>query len=341
MNTAADTFKGFGFATLPDVKATSDTLFFTGSTTKAFVAATLGQMIDSGNYSALANGWATPISSVIRDDFVLEDPWSTNHVTLDDAVSHRTGMPRHDLSWARRGESGHILSTGEVVRNLRNLKPSAEPRSTWQYCNLMYVTLGHVIETLTGKWLGEAIRDVVWGPLGMNATFGDTKDAQAAPNHLASGYRWDDDEEKYKELPFDSTRESGGAGLVISNVADYAKWVKCLLHEEEPFSKAFHQDIRTPRMLSPPQKRSGPGQVTYGLAWHQKVAHGTVVYYHGGAELAYGAQVYWLPEHKYGVVTFANAVPQASNSAEEVVVWRLIEDKLRVPEQARFNISGP
>lgn len=333
--------KGFGFATFPDVKATPETLFLAGSTTKAFVAATLAQMIDSANYSALSNGWSTPISSIIRNDFVLQDAWSTSHITLEDAVSHRTGMPRHDLASVSTGKNGQVWSAGEAVRNLRNLKPSTQLRTTWQYCNLMFVTLGHVIETLTGQWLGDTIRDIIWEPLGMNASFGDTKHAQAAPEHLATGYIWDHDRKKYKELPSESMREHGGAGLVISNVVDYAKWVKCLLHKTGPFSESVHQDIRRPRMLAPPQKRTGPGQTNYGLAWHEKVAHGAVVLYHGGAEMAYGAQVYWLPEHKYGVIALANTVPEFSTAAEEVIVWRLIEDKLQVPEQDRFNISGP
>lgn len=61
------------------------------------------------------------------------------------------------------------------------------------------------------------------GPLGMTASFGDTKDALHAPEHLAAGYYWDEKEDAYKEVPLDSTRESSGARLVISNVIDYAR----------------------------------------------------------------------------------------------------------------------
>ena len=106
-------------------------------------------MIDSKNFTVLSHGWSTPVSTIIRNDFFLYDDWSTSHVTLDDAVSYRTGYPRHDLSNAS-GER----TAAKVVRNLRNLKASTEPRTTWQYCNLMYVTLGYVIEVLIGKWLG-------------------------------------------------------------------------------------------------------------------------------------------------------------------------------------------
>ena len=34
----------------------------------------------------------------MRDDFVRPDEYTTFHATIEDALSHRTGMPRHDLS---------------------------------------------------------------------------------------------------------------------------------------------------------------------------------------------------------------------------------------------------
>ncbi len=292
--------------------------------------------MESQNYTALASGWATPISSVIRDDFVLQDPWMTSNINLEDAVSHRTGYPRHDLSWFRH--EGTKNPTISAVRSLRYLKPSAPPRTKYQYCNLMFVTLGHVIETLTQKWLGDVMQEMVWEPLGMTATFGDIEDAMAASKHLAAGYYWDFEKKMYSKLPSGNARDSGGAGLVISTVADYTKWLRCLLHETQPFSDKTHQDIRTTRMLTSTRDRFADGDLVYGLAWEKKTYHGEVVYKHSGTTPGYSTQVYWLPKPKYGVVVMANS--GAANAAEDEVVWRLIEDKLEVPEGLRYNISS-
>lgn len=64
-------------------------------------------MIASGNYTvpslpgtSTPLDWTTPISQIIPDDFVLSDAWATEHLTLEDALSHRTGLPRHDKSSA-------------------------------------------------------------------------------------------------------------------------------------------------------------------------------------------------------------------------------------------------
>ncbi|KAJ6787032.1 hypothetical protein PWT90_05671 [Aphanocladium album] len=331
--------EGYGYATLPDVRATADTLWYGASTTKAQVAALLSHLIHSGNHSKLDNGWATPLSSIIRDDFVLQDEWATAHVTLDDAVSHRSGLGRHDLAM-HRVRDGRPVSPGDSVRNLRNLAMTAEPRVRWSYCNFMYITLGHVLQTVTGVWLGEALQIHLWEPLGMTSTFFDTDDALNAPNHFAGGYAWNDKAGNYTTVPYMVVADASAAGAVISNVKDYAKWVKCLLDKSAPFSKETHADIRKPRMLiSSDTDENRMDVMTYGLGWMRNNIHGQTVFQHSGGMHAYGAEVFWLPEINYGIVAFGNTA-SSSNSAELDVVYRLIEDKLNIPAKQRIDIRA-
>ena len=113
--------------------------------------------------------WTTPISKLIRNDFVLEDEYATNHLTIEDALSHRSSMPGHDLSY----ESTHFDRKATVkdnVQSMRFLPLTAEPLTKFQYCNLMCMAASHVIETLTGEWLGDVIARLIWKPLGMTAT---------------------------------------------------------------------------------------------------------------------------------------------------------------------------
>ncbi|OAQ90495.1 penicillin-binding protein [Purpureocillium lilacinum] len=326
--------EGYGYATLPDTRATPETLWYGASTTKAFTAATLAHLIDSKQHPSLTAGWQTPISSVLRDDFILQDEWATNHITLEDAVSHRTGMPRHDMSSIRIID-GRSAVPRDIVRSLRHLPTTAEPRVKFQYCNLMFVTLSHVIETLTGKWLGDAIKETIWGPLGMNGTRFSLEDALHAPYHLARGYRWDEDNETYHEVDHMPVTEVSGAGAIFSNVLDYAKWVKSLIHASGPLSEAVHKEIRTPRMISS-MPANGLDVQAYALAWERFVYKGHVVYTHGGGMHAFGAGVYWLPEVKFGVVAFGNTA-LTSNAAEEELIFKLIDDKLGIPDEDRID----
>ncbi|KAK2593421.1 hypothetical protein QQS21_008872 [Conoideocrella luteorostrata] len=330
--------EGYGFATLPDKPATPETIWYGASTTKAYVAAALASIIDGQNYSQLSQGWSTPISSLIRDDFVLQNEWSTAHVTLEDAASHRTGIGSLDMA-ALKEENGVQETPKVIVRKLRHLPLFGEPRTKWVYSNAMYITLGHVLETLTGKWLGNVLKDIIWSPLGMKSTYFDLEDAVNAPEHLASGYEWDPHQNNYTEVPYIGVTQAGGSGAIFSNVLDYAKWVQSLLHETGPLSKAVHKDIKTPRMIADPLPSGGFDAVLYGLGWERTFLYNQLVYKHSGGMHAYGAYVYWLPQLQYGVVAFGNTAV-TSNHVQNILITKLIADKLGIPQKERFDFEA-
>src|ERR1700710_1072032 len=107
--------------------------------------------------------WNTPISNLIRDDFVLENAYATTHTTIEDALSHRSGMPAHDFSHGNTYD-GHKGTPRDVVRSLRYLPLTAEPRTRYQYCNMMFAVAAYIIETLEGMWLGDVLWDRIWKP---------------------------------------------------------------------------------------------------------------------------------------------------------------------------------
>jgi len=96
-------------------------MFAIGSNSKLFAALALGTLLDKSNSSLQ---WTTKIADLLEDDWKLEDPIAQKHANLLDILSHRTGLPGHDLGW-RRGETA-----AEAVRALRFLRPSTEFRET-------------------------------------------------------------------------------------------------------------------------------------------------------------------------------------------------------------------
>ncbi|KAM4057712.1 reverse transcriptase (RNA-dependent DNA polymerase) [Hirsutella rhossiliensis] len=155
---------------------------------------------------------------------------------------------------------------------------------------------------------------------------------------LALSYAWREKDQRYKELPYLDVEHMSGAGGIISNVIDYAQWLKCLIHEAKPFSKAVHKDIRTPRFIHDARPALGIDVDLYGLAWQRTTIHGQVVYWHYGSTITFGALVYWLPEVKFGIVALANGA-ETSNQAELILVRRLLDDKLRIPLKDRLNVN--
>lgn len=96
---------------------------------------------------------------------MLQDDHATTHTTIEDALSHRSGLPRHEPAWGVPGETA-----SSVVKRLRYLPMTAEPRTTFQYCNLMYGVVTDLLETMTGLKLETILREKFWDPLGMAST---------------------------------------------------------------------------------------------------------------------------------------------------------------------------
>ena len=91
-----------------------------GSNSKLFAALALGSIVESSNSTIT---WNTKVADILPE-WVLQDPVATKYATLLDILSHRTGLPRHDISY-RPAES-----KSDLIKSLRYLRPSAEFRAT-------------------------------------------------------------------------------------------------------------------------------------------------------------------------------------------------------------------
>ncbi|HUU36921.1 MAG TPA: serine hydrolase domain-containing protein, partial [Candidatus Desulfaltia sp.] len=119
--------KGYGFKDLENkVPITTDTLLAIGSASKAFTVFALGTLVDEGKLD-----WDKPLRNYIPW-FRLYDSFASERLTPRDTVTHRSGLPRHDLLWY----NNTAVSREDLVRRLAYLKPSADLREVWQYNNL-------------------------------------------------------------------------------------------------------------------------------------------------------------------------------------------------------------
>lgn len=148
-------------------KMTTDSLFCTCSTTKAFTATALSRVIDEDQKAGGSLDWRTPIASLLGDDFALADHYSTHNTTLEDALSHRSGLPGHICAMMFASTKETLR---QVVRKLRYLPLAYAPRTSFDYCNHMYMVVSHVLERITGEDLGSLLNRLFWKPLGMNDT---------------------------------------------------------------------------------------------------------------------------------------------------------------------------
>ncbi|KAJ5719356.1 beta-lactamase/transpeptidase-like protein [Penicillium malachiteum] len=327
--------EGYGLAILPSTPVTPSTLFYGGSTTKAFTAAMLAKLTEDPTSKIR---WDTPISQLLPGDFALLDKSTGDQITVEDALSHRTGLPGHDHASTR-------TSVQENVRQLAHLPLTAKLRTRYQYNNLMYLAASHVIETVTGEWLGDCLARSFWQPLGMNGTYFSLDDAKAAPEPLARGYYYSghagDENRVYREVDWMPLEEVSGAGSIITNVLDYAKWIHTLLRPRTFVEKGIFQSPETfhqlwePRTLIPAEAPfTGPR--AYALGWKTECYMGIQIYEHTGAMNAFGAQLLIVPELEFGVAILGNS-PKTSNCAAQLLAFHLLDERLGIPKHQRFD----
>ena len=274
----------------------------------------------------------------MREDFVLADEYSSIHATIEDALSHRTGMPRHDLSYG-----GGSVTVRDVVRNLRQLPTTAEIRTRFQYCNMMYIAISHFIETWTGMWLGDFLRTRIYEPLSMYSTFFSLSDAKKAAASggpsLATPYYWTNKSKTYHSIPWLDAPQESGCGATISNVLDYAKWLRCMMTMSAPLSLAGHRALLSPRIISDPfvEEPTGfRGSSTYALGWEVSNYRGEVVNWHTGGLPGFSTIMMYFPRLQWGVTMMANG---GQGAAIQVLVFQLIDNMLRVPEQEKIDLA--
>ena len=71
---------------------TADSLFDIASSSKILTAISVALLVEDAKHPSVT--FDTPVAQLLPDDFVLSDAEYTKSVTIDDMLSHRTGLPR-------------------------------------------------------------------------------------------------------------------------------------------------------------------------------------------------------------------------------------------------------
>ncbi len=295
--------KGFGFRDVDkNMPVSENTLFAIGSATKAFTTLVMGQLKDEGKLD-----FDKPVTTYIPE-FRLFDQSATERLTPRDLVTHRSGLPRHDLLWY-----GNAPRTREdMVHRLAYLPNNKDLREAWQYNNLMFLTAGYMEERLTGKTWEENIRERILMPLNMKRSTLSVGDSQKDAD-FALGYREDSDTDKVERMDFRDITTMGPAGSINSSVVEMANWVKLNLSDGKFDGKRLIKDS-TLKELHTPQMAMGDGSpetpevvpVGYAMGWFVDVYRGHRRIHHGGNIDGFSAMVAMFPQDDVGFVILTN-----------------------------------
>ncbi len=147
--------KGYGVRELgkPDPVDTQ-TLFACASTTKAMTAACMGMLVDEGKVK-----WDDPVVNYLPE-LQLYDPAATREIKIRDLFIHDTGVGNADYFWIYMDPS-----SDDILKKLKDVKPSYSIRSSFIYQNIFYLAAGKVIEKVSGKPWDQFIRERIFTPL--------------------------------------------------------------------------------------------------------------------------------------------------------------------------------
>ena len=292
--------EGFGLRNVADsLPVTERTLFAIGSSTKAFTTTVLGLLAEEGTIS-----WDSTVRGYLPT-FKLHDPFITEHMTVRDLVTHRSGLPRHDMMWY-----GASLSRKELFDRLQHLEFSEAFRTAFQYQNLMFMTAGYLAGTVAGATWEELVQQRILDPLGMtNTNFSVDLSQQSDDYALAYG----EENDTLTRMDFRNIDAMGPAGSINSDLVDMAKWVRVQLGapigEGEPLvSRATLNEMHSP--VTPIDRAGGRYHerllTSYGLGWFIEAYRGHFRVFHGGNIDGFSALVSLLPNDGLGMVVLVN-----------------------------------
>jgi len=294
--------QGFGYRDYERQKPVDkNTLFAIGSSTKAFVAAGLAILADENTVE-----WDAPVKTYLPD-FQMHDEFASNEMTPLDLLTHRSGLPRHDLIWY-----GSPFSRQELYSKIKDLPSTEAFRTKFQYQNLMYMTAGMLIGKMSESSWEEFTAEEIFRPLKMTQS-NFSVNASQKTNNYALPYQIKNEE--IVQMDFRNIDNVGPAGSINSNTTDMLKWVKLQLNKgkygsDQVISAKQFDIMHEPQMIvgKGPLANVNPEftPMMYGTGWFIRHYDGTKIVQHGGNIDGFSAYVYLLPEDDIGMVILTN-----------------------------------
>ncbi|EPS99303.1 hypothetical protein FOMPIDRAFT_114665 [Fomitopsis schrenkii] len=293
-----------------------DTLFDIASCSKGFLASAVGILMDDfaqgRNVTPLPAGitifdWETKLVHLLPGEWALEYEWASEKANVRDALSHVTGMPRHDFSYAP-GDTPQ-----GIVNNLRNLRPAYELRQKWSYNNQMFMVGAYLVSKYADKPYTEFASERLFEPMNMSTT---TFSPNAAREMGLLTQTWTSFGRRIPSgFPDDAVELMAGPGGIISSATDLTKWLAVLLNNGvDPVSNttiipsSAFEEITTAYSVmegTPPSPEMsiwgyGLGWVTFSYQGHNIVAH-------TGDITGISTLVVFLPDDGLGIAVLTNA----------------------------------
>ena len=304
---------------------TQDTLCDVASTSKAWTTMLAAKAIDEG----LIAGWDTPIKQYIPE-FEMYDKYAGEHLTIRDMISHRTGVPAHDMM----RDKLHI-DREAIMRKIALMEPNAGFRTRYQYNNFFFVLLGYLEERVRGgmSWEDQIVKYIA-EPLGVDqirfrGIDRDMDQVSPALPYGGNGYT-------SKRCSYFADRYTAPCGGIRISMKNMSKWIMAMARGgvtasgERLCSEAQYKELITPVIATPAQEYFAMKNVGYAHGWLNGNYKGFTVVYHTGGHTGFNAMVSFLPGQDCGFcMCFNTGSTPAHRVAQAILLDWLITGEVQ------------
>ena len=228
-----------------------------------------------------------------------------NRATLGDVLSHRLGIYRN--AWDDKLEAGE--DPHAIRQSLAALATVCPPHSCWSYQNVAFDASSEVIAGAAGKSYQQAVRDMLFSPIGMTSASMSREGLERAKSWArphSVGRRPLEVSDSYYRVP--------AAGGVNSDIKDMALWMIAQMGEmPDVLSPGVLDTIHAPLVSTPGERgrlRKFLERVKdpyYGYGWRSYDYAGHRIIGHRGGVNGYRSLILFDPRLKSGVVALWNS----------------------------------
>lgn len=292
-----------------------DTLFQTGAIAKQFVAAGVMLLVEEGKVK---------LDDSIRK-YLPETPENWAPITIRQLLNHTSGLPTNP-----NGDIRTEYTEAEMLRDISKRELMFAPGTRWNYSNAGYVTLGILIQRLTGAPYADFLTKRLFTPLGMQ-TARQIDDLAIIPNR-AAGYQLRKGTLRNQDWVSHAANSTADGTLYLSAL-DYARW-EAGVHDRKVLSPTSWAEIAQPARLA--KGKTYP----YGFGWFLDRSAGQDVWRHSGSWQGFQTFIIRYLRDELTIVVVAN-----SDSARPVTIARhiagMLDAKLAQPQGVPITDRQP
>lgn len=298
--------KGFGEAKIGSKQSVDgQTLYAIASNTKAFTSTAIALLVQEGKLK-----WNDPVQKYLPY-FQVPPPLSSEEVTVKDILCHRVGLGTFsgDIIWHRAKQPA-----SDIIRKIRHLTPEFGFRDGFGYSNLMYITAGELIATVSGMPYTKFIETRILQPLGMNRSVFSLEKLAQMPNVASPHAHYPDG--RNEPIDWVDWEHVAATGGLISSVEDLSKWaIFNLNHGIWGKDTLLRQSSRNmlwtpwnPFMVDHTNPKANRNFLGYGLGWQISDYYGHLRVSHTGGYDGMISAFALYPDDKLAVIVLTNGL---------------------------------